>query len=141
MFNWFKRKEKKVAPSNRALILTDTSKLSDIIERKITVQLPDVEINTWRNGAISIDSGESASFQMEPPSNDYELYNFWENQKKADLKRRFELPFFYLIEFRNKEFLTQIVNLLPTTFDHPIEYTFINDEKALIKYIKKHFKK
>jgi len=141
MFGWFNKKNTKPVSLNRAIIVTNSSKLSDILEKRILQQIPEADINTWRNRSISIDLGDAQSFHMDSPSNDFDLFSFWDSSIRDDIKRQFDLPFFYLIEFRNVDFLTKIINLIPSTEDVPIAFTMITDEKAFIRYIKKHVKR
>lgn len=124
----------------RAIIVSNTSKLGDLLINKIFHEFPEADINYWRSGAFSIETKDDYCFEMEPPSIDFSLLNFWSNDDKELIRDQINKPCFYLVEYYDLEFMNKVLDTIPPDPNTIIKYNTNLNEKELLKYIKKNIK-
>jgi hypothetical protein len=121
--------------NKRAVIVSESPDLGEIISNKAFRLFPKSDIKFWQSGSLSIENSDKTIFQLDHPLHDESFFGFWDKRKIRKIKSEMFSYYFYLLEFNNADFAKIILNLIPQNIKYEIKY--IEDKVTLIKIIKK----
>ncbi len=120
--------------NKRAVIVSETADLGEILSTKVFRLFPKSDIKYWKSGSLSIEDTAQNIFQLDHPLKDEAFFGFWERRKIRKIKSEMFSYNFYLLEFNNIDFTKTILNLIPENIKYEIKY--IEDKLTLFKIIK-----